>query len=164
MGKYTPGGPDKVVQTVPLQPGVPITKQPGIWGGPAYYRDNHRQFVYYCGSHGHLRAYTFSGAALALSTRRKNPNQSPQPFPREGGVTVNVSSNGQNPGTGVVWAITRSDPLRLQAFDARDLTHKLLDAACGPWHNTHGGSFIEPTTIQGKVYVPSDGQVTVFGL
>jgi outer membrane protein assembly factor BamB len=164
MGKYTPGGPDRVVQKIPLQPGIPITKQPGVWGGPAYYRDNHRQIVYYCGSHGHLRAYNFSGATLTLSTVGHNPNQSPQVFPREGGVTANVSSNGQNPGTGVVWAITRSDPLRLQAFDATDLTHKLFDAACGPWHNTHGGPFIEPTTIQGKVYVPSDGQVTVFGL
>jgi hypothetical protein len=164
MGKYTPGGPDHVVQTIPLQPGVPITSQPGIWGGPAYYRDTKQQFVYYCGNGSHLRAYTFSGATLTLSMIGPNPNQSPQAFPREGGVTPNVSSNGQTPGTGVVWAITRSDPLRLQAFDATDLTHKLFDSACGPWHNPDGGPFIEPTTIHGRVYVPSDGQITVFGL
>jgi hypothetical protein len=163
MGKFTPGGPDRVVQSIPLQPGVPITNQPGVWGGPAYYRDASQQFVYYCGNGSHLRAYTFSGAALALSMIGPAPNQSPQAFPREGGATPNVSSNGQNPGTGVVWVITRSDPLRLQAFDATNLTHKLFDSPCGPWHNPNGGPFIEPTTIQGKVYVPSDGQITVFG-
>jgi hypothetical protein len=54
--------------------------------------------------------------------------------------------------------------LRLQAFDATNLTHQLLDIACGPWNNPNDGAFIEPTTIQGKVYVPSDGQLTVFGL
>jgi hypothetical protein len=165
MGGYTPGGPDHVVQKLPLQPGVPFTSQPGVWGGPAYSRIAGKQFVYYCGSHGHLRAYTFSGSALALSMVGPNPNQSPQAFPSEGGVTPNVSSNGEVAGTGVVWAITRSNPLRLQAFDATNLTHKLFDADCGPWHNIgHGGAFIEPTTIQGKVYVPSDGQLTVFGL
>jgi len=164
MGKFTPGGPDQVVQTLPLQPGVPITSQPGVWGGPAYYRDANQQFVYYCGNGSHLRAYAFSGAALTLSMIGPNPNQSPQAFPREGGVTPNVSSNGGNPGTGVVWTITRSDPLRLQAFDATNLTNKLFDSPCGPWHNPNGGPFIEPTTIQGRVYVPSDGQITVFGL
>jgi hypothetical protein len=166
MGKYTQGGPDHVVQTLQLVPGAPITNPPGpgVWGGPAYYRDANQQFVYYCASGRNLCAYIFSGAALTLSMIGPNPNQSPQAFPGEGGVTPNVSSSGQNPGTGVVWAITRSNPLRLQAFDATDLTNKLFESACGPWHNANGGPFIEPTTIHGKVYVPSDGQITVFGL
>jgi hypothetical protein len=94
-----------------------------------------------------------------------NPNQSPQAFPGEGGVTPNVSSNQQSGGTAIVWAITRSNPLHLQAFEATNLPHKLFDLDCGPWNNIdHGGPFIEPTTIRGRVYVPSDGQLTVFGL
>ena len=111
-----------------------------------------------------MKAYTFSGTALSLSMIGPNPNQSPQAFPSEGGTTPNISSNGQAAGTAVLWAITRSNPLRLQAFDATDLTKQLFDAAAGPWNNSSGGAFIEPTTIQGKVYVPSDGQLTVFGL
>ncbi len=158
MGKYTAGGPDHSVQTIPLQPGVPKASQPGVWGGPAYYHGPHQQFIYYCGNGSHLKAYTFSGSALAPATA------SPSPLPANG-ATPTVSSNGQTAGTGVVWVITRTNPLRLQAFDAADLTHKIFDADCGPWHNiNHGGPFIEPTTIQGKVYCPSDGQLTVFGL
>jgi hypothetical protein len=164
MGGYTPGGPDKDVQTVPLQPGVPINRQPGVWGGPAYYRRAQQQFVYYCGNGSHLRAYALSGGTLALSMIGPNPNQSPAAFPSEGGTTPNVSSNHEAAGSGVVWAIVRGNPLRLQAFDATDLTRMLFDAPCGPWSNAHGGPFIEPTTIQGRVYVPSDGQLTVFGL
>jgi hypothetical protein len=167
MGKYTPGGPDKLVQVPPLQmrPGAAITDQSGIWGGPAYYHSSQgQQFVYYCGSGGHLKAYVLAGTALTLSTVGSNPNQSPQAFPSEGGVTPNVSSNQQNNGTGVIWAITRSNPLHLKAFDATNLTNQLFDAPCGPWKNGNGGAFIEPTTIQGKVYVASDGQLTVFGL
>ncbi|HEV2392759.1 MAG TPA: hypothetical protein VG146_10400 [Verrucomicrobiae bacterium] len=167
MGKYTPGGPDKLVQVPPVQmkPGAAITDQSGVWGGPAFYRNSQQQqFVYYCGSGGHLKAYLFSGIALALAMIGGSPNQSPQAFPSEGGVTPNVSSNHQNAGTGVVWAITRSNPLRLQAFDATNLTHQLLDMNCGPWNNPNGGAFTEPTAIQGKVYVPSDGKLTVFGL
>jgi hypothetical protein len=166
MGKYTPGGPDKLVQFPPVQmkPGAAITDQSGVWGGPAYYRSSQQQFIYYCGSGGHLKAYLFSGNSLALAMIGPNPNQSPQAFPSEGGVTPNVSSNHQNAGTAVVWAITRSNPLRLQAFDATNLTNQLLEVDCGPWNNPNGGPFIEPTTIQGKVYVPSDGELTVLGL
>jgi len=159
MGRYNgPSGPDHVVQTVELQPGRPITDEPGVWGGPAYYRTASQQFIYYCGNGTAMRAYTFDGHALTFAA------QSPNPFPGEGGATPNVSSNQQTVGTGVVWAITRSNPLHLRAFDAINVAKQLFDAPCGPWNNGHGGPFIEPTVIQGKVYVPSDGQLTVFGL
>jgi hypothetical protein len=151
MGKYTPGGPDKLVQFPPVP-------QSGVWGGPAYYHSANQQFIYYCGDSSPLRAYVFSGNSLTFST------QSPSAFPGEGGATSNVSSNQQTPGTGVVWAITRSNPLRLQAFDATNVAHQILDMPAGPWNNPNGGPFIEPTVIRGKVYVPSDGKVTVFGL
>jgi hypothetical protein len=80
----TPSGPDKSVQTVPPQPGIPITSQPGIWGGPAYYRNVNQQYLLYCGSGGHLQAYAFSGSALVLAAIGPNPNQSPQAFPGKG--------------------------------------------------------------------------------
>ena len=166
MGEFTPGGPDKLVQVPPLQlrPGANITDQSGVWGGPAYYQIGRQQFVYYCGNRGPMKAYVLSGNALSLSMIGGNPNQSPHTFPSEGGATPNVSSNQQTAGTGVLWAITRSNPLHLQAFDAANLTHQLIDLPCGSWHNGNGGAFIEPTVIQGKVYVASDGLLTVFGV
>ncbi len=77
-------------------------------------------------------------------------------------MTPNVSSNQQNPGTGVVWLIARSNPLRLRAFDATNLANQLLDVNCGPWNNSKGGAFIEPTPIQGKVYC-AGAELVVFG-
>jgi hypothetical protein len=151
MGKFTPGGPDKLVQYPPLT-------MPGVWGGPAYYRSSQQQqFIYYCGDGGHLKAYLFSGSALAAAT------QSPNAPPGAVGVTPNVSSNQQNPGSGVVWLIARSNPLRLQAFDATNLANQLLDVNSGPWNNSKGGAFIEPTAIQGKVYC-AGAELVVFGL
>jgi hypothetical protein len=164
MGHFTPGGPDKLVQFPPAQmtPGARITDQTGVWGGPAYYRNSQQQqFIYYCGNGGNLKAYHFSGTALALAKVGGNPNQSPGTF-GDGGTTPNVSSNQENPGTSVVWAIARGNPVRLQAFDAIDLTHKLFDLDAGAW--TSGNGMIEPTAIQGKVYVAASGVLTVFGL
>jgi hypothetical protein len=156
MGHFTPGGPDKLVQVPPINIGG------GLWGGPAYYRSSqNQQFVYFGGDGGHLGAFLFSGTALTLAKVGGNPNQSPQTF-GDGGTTPNVSSNQQNPGTAVIWAIARGNPVHLQAFDATNLTHKLFDSGAGPW--TSGNAMIEPTTIQGKVYVAASGQLTVFGL
>jgi hypothetical protein len=180
MGKYTPGGPDKLVQFPPLQikPGAAITDQSGVWGGAAFYRNSLGQgYIYYCGDGGHLKAYLFTGHSLAPdiinfgTTTPATPNQSPQTFPNNG-TTPTVSSNLQTPGTAVVWALVRNNPLRLQAFDAENLTNQLLDLDCGPWGNSNGGAFIEPTVANGRVYVgsgvtdvdESSGQLTVFGL
>jgi hypothetical protein len=51
------------------------------------------------------------------------------------------------------------------AFDATNLTSApLFNSPAGPWKNSNGGAYTEPTVIQGKVYVPSDGELNVFGL
>jgi hypothetical protein len=163
MGHFTPGGPDKLVQVPPVQmkPGAAITDQMGVWGGPAYYHSPNQQFVYYAGNGGPLKAYVFSGNALTPATVGGNPNQSPHSF-GDGGTTPNVSSNQLNLGTAVVWAIVRGNPIHLQAFDATNLTHQLFDSDAGPW--TSGLAMIEPTAIQGKVYVAAGSVLTVFGL
>ncbi len=163
LGGYNgPGGPDLVVQHLPLQPGRPKDSQPGVWGGPAYYHGPNGQLVYYCGNSGHLTAFELLNGALTLSTVGGNPNQSANPFPAEGGATPTVSSNQQAAGTGVVWTIARGNPLRLQAYDATNLTIKLFDHVTGPWNS--GGAFIEATVIGGKVYAGADRQLSVFGL
>jgi hypothetical protein len=177
MGKYNAGGPDNVLQVLPL-PGVPaLSKEvlqpgfgggggPGVWGGPAYFDNAGQQFVYYCGNGGQLTAFVFAGNSLTLSS------QSSMPFPpalsngQGGGTTPVVSSDQQRADTGIVWALVRTSPqLQLVAFDATDLTTGPLfpPLNAGPWNN-YGGAFTEPTVIQGKVYVPSDGQLNVFGL
>ena len=168
MGKYNgPGGPDHVLAVVQLQPGKGPGAQPGVWGGPAYFNSGSQQFVYYAGDGGPLTAFVFAGSSLALAKIGAKPNQSSQTFPH-GGTTPVVSSNQQNKGTGVVWALVRpagAGQLQLMAFDATNLTSApLFNSPAGPWKNSAGGAYTEPTVIQGKVYVPSDGELNVFGL
>ena len=161
MGRFKRGaaGADDVLNVVPLQPHK--EGQPGVWGGPAYFNNNGQQFVYYAGNGGPLTAFSFSGNSLLAA------HQSSLIYDGgagHGGTTPVVSSNQQIAGTGVVWALLRSNPLVLTAFDATDLTRKLIAIPAGPWNNPNGGAFVEPTVINGKVYVPSDGELNVFGL
>jgi hypothetical protein len=166
LGGYSgPGGTNpQAVQSLPLQPGKPKSSQPGIWGGPAYYHGPGGQFIYYCGDGGPLTAFKLHGGLLSPATvGGGTPNKSAVVY-GAGGTTPIVSSNRKIGGTGIVWAINRSNPLRLQAYDATDLTAQLYDDNAGPWNNPDGGAFIEPTVANGKVYVASDGELGIFGL
>jgi len=165
LGGYSgPGGNNSnAVDTVPIQPGVPKTSQPGIWGGPAYYQEPGGELVFYCGNGGKLTAFAVSRAGGTLTPATSTPAA----FPAEGGTTPVVSSNGLAARTGVVWAVARRDGngrLHLHAYDAGNLGNKLIELDCGAWANSNGGAFIEPTVVNGKVYVGSDDGVTVFGL
>ncbi len=187
-----PGSDTNVIQTLDLYPGqTAVTpaqpagsdkEQPGVWGGPAYFRSLSAQFIYYCGNWGvrqsppdpykeggPVKAFVLTNASapLAAATLPSGAlNQSAEIFPaiNAGGASPVVSSNGSQNGTGIVWLIRRTTPLRLFAYDATDLTAKLLDIDAGPWNSPQGAPMIEPTVTAGKVYVGSDGRLTAFGL
>ncbi len=56
-----------------------------------------------------------------------------------------------------------TDPnVRLFAYDADTLKQELAQVTAGSW--TTKGTFTDPTVIDGRVFVGSDGQVTVLGL
>lgn len=159
MGRYKtgPGGSDRVLHRLPGAVG-------GIWGSPAYYHGPTGQFVFYCGTgaNNHLRAFRLTGTALALAA------QSPDHFPggpgHEGGAIPAISSNGGAAGTGVVWAIRRTDPLTLFAYNATDVADKLFQGDAGPWNNPGGGPFMVPTVSHGHVFVGTADRLAVFGL
>src|SRR5579859_448329 len=144
-------GPDgnnsQAIQVVALQPGRTKDSEPGVFGGGAHCQVADDQFVYFCGSDGPLTALTLSDGALTPASQTAETFASGTPT---------VSSNDTTPGTAIVWMIARQNPLRLVAFDATDLSNKLVDIAAGPWNNAGGGPFIEPTVVNGKVYVASD--------
>jgi hypothetical protein len=178
-----PGSPPSSAPPLPPKAGSG-GDGPGVWGGPAYFNVGGNQFIYYCGNGadgtgGQLMAFALSGTSLTQALIGSKPNQSAMKFPslfaltspntqgcrQSGGATPVVSSDHQKAGTGVVWALARTNPLQLVAFDATDLTTgPLFISPAGPWKNSTGGAFTEPTVIQGKVYVPSDGELNVFGL
>jgi hypothetical protein len=68
-------------------------------------------------------------------------SQSPDTY--DGG-TPTVTSNGTAARSAVVWMIPRQLPLRLLAFDAADLTHKLVDVPAGDWTHAGGGHSWSP--------------------
>ena len=157
MGRYRagPGGTDRVVQRLPHAVG-------GVWGAPAFYHGAAGPVVYYCGHDDHLKAFRLAHGALTPA------GQSPDTFTHgaggDGGAIPSVSSNGGAAGSGIVWAVRRSNPLTLFAYDADDVTVKLFEGDAGPWTNPGGGPFLTPTVANGHVYVGTGDRLAVFGL
>lgn len=134
----------------------------GVWGGPAYYSGPAGQFVYYQADGSPLLAFAVgennNGVPQLKLTSTGSSNAG------YGGSLPVVSSNGQKPGTAVVWLVNRSRPLQLEAYDATDLSHLLFQGQAGTWENTQNNGFVTPLVAAGKVYVPSSGVISVFGL
>lgn len=162
----TYGTNPNAVQTLLIRSGIHPGDQAGVWGGPAYFSGGQGAFVYYCGNGTTLTAFAFHNGNFTPAIVGGNPNQSTENFPGEGGTTPVVSSNSEVPGSAIVWAVARrhgSGVVSLRAYDATNLRTKLFEHEVGPWVNADGGAFIEPTVIQGKVYVGCDTQIRVFG-
>lgn len=157
LGRYREGqgSSDRVVQRLPQAVG-------GVWGAPGFYHGAAGSFVYYCGDGDHLKAFRLAAGRLTLA------GHSPDPFPgghgHEGGAIPSVSSDGSTPGTAVVWAVHRANPLTLRAYDATDVAVKLFEGDAGPWTNPGGGPFMAPTIANGHVYVGTGDRLAVFGL
>jgi hypothetical protein len=83
-----------------------------------------------------------------------------------------ISSNGTTAGTAIAWALktpgNSGGTITLYAFDALKMT-TLYSGAAGNWTVGSGASYIagalvSPLVANGRVYVPTDGSVAVFGL
>ena len=162
LGHYNPSGPDAIVQEITNAIGAPYI---GTHGGPAFYAGANGQFVYYAGHQDHIRAFRLNASPTSLQL----VDMSPDTYTGEGGSIPFVSSHGSRDGTAIVWAIKRPDdpltqPLRLEAYDANDLSVQLVDVPAGPWFNAQGNPDITPTVIDGEVFVPTGNSVAVFGL
>jgi hypothetical protein len=91
---------------------------------------------------------------------------------RDSGSQPVVSSNGTTPGSAVAWALKTpgngGGTISLYAFDALKMT-TLFSGAAGTWTQAAGtswigGALVSPLVAGGKVYVPTDGSVAIFGL
>jgi FtsP/CotA-like multicopper oxidase with cupredoxin domain len=141
----------------------------GVWGGPAYFVDSTgAQHIEY-------------GAPLTTLNLTTNPYnlvyQSATNIGclecRDQGSQPIVSSNGTVAGTPVVWALktpgNAGGAITLYAWNPFNMGTPLFSAQAGVWNQTPGtawigGALVSPTVANGRVYVPSDGQVSVFGL
>ena len=129
----------------------------GLWGAPAYWSGN----VYVWGTSDYLKAFSFANGVMSAtptstSTVLANGGYSPTP---------SVSANGTT--NGIVWTIASdTNPEILDAFDASNVASHLYSSSTNSTRDNPGGAvkFIVPTVINGKVYVGSQNQLSVFGL
>ena len=163
LGGYTPNGPDNVVS-------VQTQGSFLCWCAPSYFM----------GSDGVGRIVT-SGGYQVNTWKIKQSSTSTQilpeagvnlnPWPEDPGFFTTVSSNGTQPGSAIIWAVSRAgganNVVSLYAFSAAPINGSLpllgLYAA-GFWPRLSANSNIVPVVANGQVYVASSKQLMIFGL
>jgi hypothetical protein len=123
----------------------------GEWATAAYFNGR----VYYGPVGNNLLAFSFnSNAQLGTSPSSKSSITFAYP-----GATPSVSSNGST--NGIVWALENVTLAKLHAYDATNLATELYNST-GVTIGA-GNKFVTPTISGGKVYVPTQTSVAVFG-
>jgi len=167
LGGYSlPPGPDKVVQTLCLDSG-------GIYGTPAYFQGTN--MIYVAGAYDFLKAFPLTGGAFATPgcpSAAAPASQSSEGFAFPGASPA-ISSNGLN--GAILWVLDTSGfggssspalPAVLYAYDANGLSKLYQSSPALGDPNAAGPAvkFAVPTVANGKVYVGTQNELSVFGL
>jgi hypothetical protein len=151
MGKFNPNNNNAIYQEIDgaLSGGERATS--------AYFNGS----VYFGPIGNNLLQFQFSQAKLSTSPVSKSSVS----FPYLGTIP-SVSANGT--ANGIVWAIDHSDPNDvLHAYNASNLATELYNSNQAPGRRDgfgQAGHFGTPMIVNGKVYVGTTTNVTVFGL
>ena len=171
LGGFTLGGPDNVVQTLCIATDGTSGASASILGTPAYWTANNT--VYLAAASDSLKAFPLASGAFSSPSCTSGPavpsSHSNDTFAIFGASPV-VSSNGST--SGIVWALdtsgyTTSSPAILRAYDATNLASKLYASPSSANHPLAAGAavkFAVPTVANGKVYVGTQSELSVFGL
>jgi outer membrane protein assembly factor BamB len=138
----------------------------GCWCGESYF----------VGSDGVPRIVTSGGSQVGIWELTTTPKvtltlQSQSAALQTGqdpGFFTTVSSNGEVPGSAVIWAVSRplsktNLAIGLYAFDAV-AGATLFTAPAGFWGGIGGNANLVPVVANGEVFVASDAQLAIFGL
>ena len=152
LGGYTPSN-----TTDPEQKAILLG---GLWGAPAYWNGK----VYIWGTSDSLKAFSFVNGVLSAN----NPTTSNETVSSQFSPTPSVSANGNT--NGIVWSMrTDNYPWQgraiLYAHDANNL-NLLYSSESNITRDNPGNSvkFVVPTVVNGKVYVGTESQLSVYGL
>jgi len=145
-----------------------------IVGGPVYWprsAANGGPLLYNWGASDWPKAYAFTGTGWAASPTTQGSGSTLWP----GGI-MTLSANGEQHGSGVIWATTVISgnawnnppaPGELHAYNAEDLTQELWNSQMNPTRDSFGNfaKFAPPVVANGKVYVATQSkQLAVYGL
>jgi len=160
MTGFNPDG-DQILQTVPITAG-PACTICRIFSTPAFWEGK----LYVVAVRDVLKQYTVANGVLsALPALQAGDTFG---FP---GATPAISSNGA--ANGIVWALDTSNngthgsvsgPAILFAYDATSLNKLYSSPASGAEAAGNAVKFTVPTVANGKVYVGTQTELSVFGL
>jgi hypothetical protein len=108
----------------------------------------------------HVKSYTLNTGAGQFNTSPASQSPGTFGFP---GTTPSISAQGGS--NGIVWAIENAGTAILHAYDATNLGSELWNSA-GNGADQAGGAvkFTVPTVANGKVYVGTASEISVYGL
>jgi hypothetical protein len=163
LGKYN-ANDSQVVQKENITVGG--TAYGGFRGGPVYWQRSAAAggpLLYNWGVGDVLKAYPFSGSTFAANPSAQGGGNEIYP----GGILA-LSANGEQHGSGVLWATTTEVPLgELHAFDAENVSTELWNSTMNTTRDGYGAFalFVPPVVANGKVYVATGSKkVAVYGL
>jgi hypothetical protein len=166
-GFSTTPGVDNVVQTLCLS--APLTGTPGYWA------PNNVPTIYVAAAGDHLKSFPLANgtfSSVPCPSTATPASQSTEVFNSFGASPV-ISSNGLS--NGIVWVLDASgyvglggtsSPAVLRAYDATNLA-KLYSSPASATDPQAAGpvvKFAVPTVADGKVYVGTQNELSVFGL
>jgi len=171
-GFSTPPVPDKVVQTLCLTADGNSGAPASVSGTPAYWAATNT--IYVAAADDSLKAFPLTNGSITsppCPAPAIPSSRSTATFDLFGASPV-VSSNG--PTGGIIWALDTSGyagavgssaPAVLHAYDAADLGNELyVSPSSGAGTAGPAIKFAVPTVANGKVYVGTQNELSVFGL
>jgi len=152
MGKFHSGDDSQIVQSFSVSP-------EGFFSTPAFWENN----IYIAGNGDFLKAFRLSGGLLSTT-----PTSQSSAFFGYPGATPAISSNGST--NGIVWVLQTEgfatfEPAILRAYDATDLSVEVYNSTLAGPRDQAGPAvkFAVPTVANGRVYVGTGNEVTVYG-
>ncbi len=133
----------------------------GVWGSPAYWNGR----VYIWGKSDRLKSFAFANGTITSSTPTSSSAETSQTY----SPTPSLSANGTT--NGIVWSLKTDNfgtngQAILYAHDATNVATLLYSSTQNATRDNPGASvkFAVPTVANGKVYVGTETQVSIFGL
>ena len=153
---------DHVIQETPQ-----YTINGGVWGMETYFDGSSGEYLYTAGATSRIQAWRLADGKIKLPAA----SQAAETLSYPGTIPMG-SSDGADPATAIVWAISQqtlkgTGQCALRAYTATNLAHELWNSDDGPPAGRLGpacDTFTLPTVANGRVYVGASGQLQIYGL